>query len=111
MRTLTSNPTAQNLDFLIEAHAKIGYWAAVAQGEADMAYAVRKNEEATVWRRIMSGPEKTTAAAAERIAETEVWELKKAEVEAAERSKKMNNLLSSITEAINGIKFLGRMGA
>lgn len=110
MRVLTGNPTAADIDFLIQAHTKIGYLAAEAQAEAEFAYAVRKNAEATAWREAMNGEGKITAAAAERSAELAVWDLRQAEVKANERSKKISNLLSSVTEAINGIKFLGRMG-
>ncbi len=108
MKTLTSNPTGADIDFLIQAHAKVGYLASVAQSEAEFAYAVRKNAEASAWKDVMSGPEKVTAAYAEKQAELAVWDLRQAEIKANERSKKINNLLQSITEAINGIKFLGR---
>lgn len=110
MKVLTNNPTSQDLDFLIEAHTKLGYLAGQASGEADMAYAVRKHEEASAFARALTSGERVSAAAAERLAELEVWELKQNEVTARERSTKIDNLLRSVTEAINGIKFLGRMG-
>jgi hypothetical protein len=110
MRTLGHNPTGADLDFLIEAHAKLGYLAGQASGEADMAYAIRKHEEASAFSRAMQGEERISAAAAERLAEVEVWELRKNEITAKERSAKIDNLLRSVTEAINGIKFLGRIG-
>lgn len=110
MATLTNNPTAAELDFLIQAHTRIGYLAGVAESEAEMQYAIRKHEEANAYRNIMNGPEKVTAAAAERLAELEVWELRKAEIDAKSRATKIKNLLNSVTECINGIKFLGRMG-
>ena len=110
IKTLTNNPTSADIDFLIEAHTKIGYLAAEAQAEADFAYAVRKNAEASAWRNAMSGPNKITAAAAERFAELEVWDLRQEEIKANERSKKISNLLQSVIEAINGIKYLGRLG-
>src|SRR5574338_1163617 len=104
MRTLTHNPTAADLDFLIEAHTRLGYLAGTAQGEADMAYATRKHEEASAFARLMQGEQRPSAAAAERLAELEVWELKQNEITARERSEKINNLLRSVIEAINGIK-------
>lgn len=110
MKTLFNNPTGADIDFLIEAHTKIGYIVAQAQAEADFAYAVRKNAEASAWKEAMSGPNKITAAAAERFAELEVWELRQNEIKANESAKKVSNLLQSIIEAINGIKFLGRLG-
>lgn len=109
MQVLTNNPTASELDFLVEAHAKIGYMASSAEGDADMAYAIRKNEEASAYKRIISGPEKVTASAAERLAELEVYDLRMNEIEAKTRAKKISNLLQSVTEAINAIKFLGRL--
>lgn len=111
MRTLSSNPTNADLDFLIEAHTRLGYLAGTAEGEADMAYAIRKHAEATAFANAMSSGEKVSAAQAERLAELDVWELKQNEITAKERSTKINNLLRSVTEAINGVKFLGRMGA
>lgn len=110
MQTLSNNPTSADLDFLIEAHTKLGYLAGVAEGEADMAYAVRKHQEATAFKDAMSSGEKVSAAQAERLAELAVWELKQNEITAKERSTKINNLLRSVTEAINGIKFVGRLG-
>ena len=106
-----NNPTGSDLDFLVQAHTKVGYLAAIAQKEAEFAYAVRKNAEATAWREAMNGETKVTAAAADKAAELAVWDLRVREIQANESSKKISNLLSSITEAINGIKFLGRMGA
>jgi hypothetical protein len=110
MRTLTNDPTTADLNFLIEAHAKLGYLSAKASGEADMAYAVRKHEEASAFARAINSGERVSAASAERLAELEVWELKKDEVTSRERSTKIDNLLRSVTEAINGIKFVGRLG-
>lgn len=110
MRTLRNNPTSADLDFLIAAHTKVGYLASVAEGEADMAYAIRKHEEATAWKNIMSGENKVSGATAERLAELEIYDLRVAEVQAKEKATKIKNLLQSITEAINGIKYVGRLG-
>ena len=109
MKILRSNPTGAELDTLIEAHARIGYLAGVAEGEYDLAYAIRKNEEANAFKRLVSGEERVSASAAERLAELEVWELKQAEIEAKTKSTKINNLYRSVGEAINGVKFLGRL--
>jgi hypothetical protein len=76
-----------------------------------MAYAIRKNEEATAFRKAMQSGERVSASAAERLAELEVWDLRQAEIEAKTKATKIKNLLQSITEAINGIKYLGRLGA
>lgn len=109
MRTLLNNPTSADIDFLIEAYTKIGYLASVAEGDADLAYAVRKNEESSAWKRIMES-EKMSNAAAEKLAELEIFELKQKEVEAKTRATKIKNLLDAIREAINGIKYIGRLG-
>lgn len=106
-----SAPTSADLNFLIEAHVRLGYLAAEADGQADMAYAVRKNAESHAFAKAMSGEEKVSAAQAERLAELEVWELKQSEITAKQRASKINNLLRSVAEGINGIKFLGRIGA
>lgn len=106
MKVITNNPTAQELDFLVEAHAKIGYMASQAEGDADLAYAIRKNEEANAYKRLLDKGEKITAA--ERLAELEVFDLRREEINAKTRATKIKNLLESVREAINAIKFLGR---
>lgn len=109
-RVLRTNPTDQSLDFLIEAHARIGRLAAVAQGEAEAAESERKYHEATSVRRVKDDNPKYTAAQVEAQVFIENYDFRKAENSANENAMKLKNLLDSIREAINGIKYLGRNG-
>lgn len=109
-RVLTNNPTDQDLDFLIEAHARIGRLAAVAQGEAETAEGERKYNEANSWRDIKLNEPKWTAAQVEAQVYVDNYHFRKAEVEATTNASKLKNLLDSVREAINGIKYLGRNG-
>ena len=112
LATLQSNPTNADIDFLVEAHASIGYLAASAESAAEMAEAQRKYDEATAAARIredalVSGTKVTADIVAAKVA-VETFESKKAEVKAYEKSRKLRNLLESVEQAINAIKFIGR---
>ena len=109
-RKLETNPTAQDIDYLIEAHAKIGYYAAVAEGEAEQAEAERKYNEASSWRDIKLNEPKWTAAQVEAQVYVDNYHFRKTEIKRAEEARKLNNLLDSVREAINGIKYIGRNG-
>lgn len=109
-KVLSSNPTNQHLDYLIEAHTRIGYLAAIAQGEADRAEDERKFHEATRYREVKDENPKWTQAQVDAAVMVACYDFRKAENKAAEESKKLNNLLDSVREAINGIKYLGRNG-
>lgn len=110
MRTLTNNPTAADIDFLVEAFTRVGYLAGEAEKEADMAYARRKYSEAEIWKSLSADEPRKTAAAIEKLVELEVHAARVDEVEAKARATKIKNLLNAIQEAINAIKFIGRMG-
>jgi hypothetical protein len=109
---LQSNPTASELDFLVEAFANVGYLAAEAEGMAEDAENLRKHEEASAYlrakRAAIERGEKLTEREAEAIASVETRDLKTAEVEARTKARKLKNLLDSLEQAINAIKFLGR---
>jgi ribosomal protein L16 Arg81 hydroxylase len=109
---LQSNPTASELDFLVEAFANVGYLAAEAEGLAEDAENLRKHEEASAYlrakRSAIERGEKLTEREAEAIAAVETRDLKTAEVEARTKARKLKNLLDSLEQAINAIKFLGR---
>lgn len=112
LAVLQSSPTSAELDYLVTAHANIGYIAAQAEAAAEEAEAQRKYDEAeataSVREAAMTKAEKLTAADVAAKVTLLTWESKKAEIKAAERAHKVKNLLSSVTEAINAIKFLGR---
>lgn len=112
LATLQSNPTSAELDFLVSAFANIGYLAAVAETEAEMAEAQRKFDEATAAAQMREdaaaqGTKPTADYVAAKVTVL-TFDSKKAEVKAYERSRKLKNLLESIEQAINAIKFLGR---
>jgi hypothetical protein len=109
-RKLRNNPTNQDLDFLIEAHARIGRIAAIAKGEAEAAVDERKYYEATTWREVKDKNPKYTAAQVEAEVYIANYGYRKVENTANENAEKLGNLLDSIREAINGIKYLGRNG-
>lgn len=105
---LNSNPTQQNLDELVEAHVRIGYLAAQAEHEYEAAVDMRKYKEANAYLEAKKSGEKVSDKAAEAMAQVACWEFRNAETEAKVRSRKVANLLESIEQAINAIKFLGR---
>lgn len=105
---LNSNPTQQDLDELVEAHVRIGYLAAQAENEYEAAVDRRKYEEANAYLAAKRAGEKVTDKVAESQAYIACVEFRNAETEAKVRSRKVANLLESIEQAINAIKFLGR---
>lgn len=104
---LGSSPTNQDLDFFIEAHSRVGYLASVAQGLAERSEADRKFRFATAYADAKRNGAKS-ATDAEAAATIAVRNEVLAEVSARERLAKVRNLLNSIEQAINGIKYLGR---
>ena len=106
--TLADNPTAAQLDFLVEAHANIGYLAADAESLAEMAEADRKNAEATYYLEAKKGEGKVTDKQADAMAEVKAWPKRQAELEAKTKATKLKNLLETVREAIHAVKFLGR---
>ena len=105
---LSDNPTAQDLDYLIEAHARIGYLAAQARGRAEQAEATRKFQRASAYAAARESGRAKSATDADNIALVETRDYEIAEIRARETSAKIGNLLSSIEQSINGLKFLGR---
>lgn len=111
-RVLTSNPTQQELDFLIEAYARVGYLASEAELAAESAVNVRKHEEATEWLRAKQGPKigerGVSDETATKMALIATHGLRIAEVNAVARAKKISNLLDALRECIHAVKFLGK---
>ena len=108
MEVLAGNPTAADIDFLVQAHNAIGYLAAQAETAAEEAEARRKFEVNSQYVAIKSAPDKVTDKEATARAEVLTYDFLKAEVKAAGKARTLKNLLSTVTEAINAIKFLGR---
>lgn len=105
---LNQNPTAQNLDELVEAHVRIGYLAAEAEALYERAVDDRKYAEANAYLAAKRSGDKVTDKVAEAQALVQCRPERDAEAEAKTRSRKVSNLLESIEQAINAIKFLGR---
>jgi hypothetical protein len=106
---LTSRPTSRELDELIEAHTRIGYLAAKAEQVAEMAKAQRDLAEARAFIEAKKTQDKRISVEeAKAVADVNTWPERRAEVDAIGKSRKLRNLWSSVEEAINGVKFLGR---
>lgn len=105
---LNSNPTQQDLDELVEAHVRIGYLAAQAENEYEAAVDMRKYKEANAYLDAKKSAEKMSDKAAEATAQVQCWEYRTAETEAKVRYRKIANLLESVEQSINAIKYLGR---
>lgn len=108
LRTLSSNPTAAELDYLIEAFTTVGFLAAQAEGLAEAAENKRKYEEAQAYLASKSNGEKMTERQAEANALLATRIYRDEEVEARVKARKIKNLLDSLEQTINAIKFLGR---
>jgi hypothetical protein len=105
---LQDNPTASNLDFLVTAYTNLGYLSADAQQQADEADARRKYEVANAYLNAKKSGDKVTDRQAEALAEVQTWDYRTAAIEAAAKASKLKNLLQSVEQAINAIKFIGR---
>lgn len=105
---LSDNPTAQDIDFFIEAHARVGYLVSVARGRAEYAESFAKHQRATAYSAARSSGLAKSATDAEQIAVVDSFGAEQDSIRAREQYTKLANLLSSITEAINGIKFVSR---
>lgn len=104
---LQNNPTAQDLDYFIEAFSRVGYLSASARSIADFAEAERKYNFATEFARAKSNGVKTSADA-EAAATIATRDSLAKEIRAREVATKVSNLYSAIEQNINAIKFLNR---
>jgi hypothetical protein len=107
---LRDNPTNSELDELVEAYTTIGYYAAVAEGLASDAEARRKHAEAEAILDKRNEDPKASMVILESIATVRTFDLKRAENKAKANAKKLMNLLDSVEQAINAIKYIGRNG-
>jgi len=106
---LSLSPTSQDLDFLLEAYTKIGYYVAVAIGDADLEEAQLDYDEAEAKSDIKKKNEKATAVVIDAHAVLVTFDQRKKSIKARTDARKMMNLYQSIEQAINAIKYLGRM--
>jgi|SRR3990172_143029 len=109
---LTSQPTAAELDELIEAHARVGYLAAKAEQGAEWSKAVREHAESNAFinaKHAEDDGKRISIEEAKARADIESWIERQAEVEAYGKSRKLKNLLSSVEECIFSVRHIGRM--
>lgn len=106
---LSSSPTSQDLDFLLEAYTKIGYYVAAAIGDADLADAQLEYDQAQVKQDVKQQSEKVTAAVMDAQATLATFDQRKLSIKARTDARKLMNLYQSVEQAINAIKYLGRM--
>jgi hypothetical protein len=112
LKVLYGNPTAQSLDFLVEAFAYVGQLAGDAESLAERATFARKHAHATAYLNAKKDPKRTervTDKEAEALALTDTAVEAHREAEANDRARKLKNLLEAIEQAINAIKYLGRL--
>lgn len=107
MEKLEDNPTSGDLDFFLEAYARVGYLASEAEQRASLAEAQRKFDEASAYVDARQNGAKTgvDATASATVA---TKDSRDAEVIARGKAVKLKHLLNSIEQTINGIKYLGR---
>jgi hypothetical protein len=104
---LTSNPTAQDLDYFLVAHARVGQLVATAKGLMDEAeYNSRLQRASAYGRARASGTKSSTDAEQRAIVDSADYEFEA--ISSREKFTKLSALHRSIEEVINGIKFLGR---
>ena len=104
------NPTASEMGFLVEAYAKIGYYAASAESEAELAEASRKMGQADILLKYKQENPKATAQMVDAYVTLSSAGLQGTEDRARANARKLKNLHESIEQAINAIKFLERNG-
>ena len=107
VQALTDNPTSQDLDFFLVAHAKVGQLVATARSLADEAEAAHRYAKASAYAAAREAGSKS-AADAESKAVIQSKDSERDAILARERYQKLYSLHRSIEEVINGIKFLGR---
>lgn len=112
---LAAKPDRSQLDYLTEAHLKVGHLLASADADAAEAVAVRQQEEASEWLRArenpMPGEKRISNEVCDRIAQVAVFGLKKAELAALRRAARLRNLHDTIREAMWNIRLKGAFEA
>jgi len=107
LEKLEDNPTSADLDFFLEAFARVGYLASVAQGKSEHAEQNRRLAEAMAYADARRKGARSSADA-ERDAIVRTNSERVEEINARESAAKLKHLLNSIEQTINGIKYLGR---
>lgn len=107
LEKLEDNPTSADLDFFLEAFARVGYLAATAQLTAEQCENTRKHNEAKAFIEARRDGAKS-AVDAQAMAAVAVRSERDSEATARATAAKLKHLLNSIEQVINGIKYLGR---
>lgn len=108
-RTMSSNPTGQDLDFLLEAYARIGYYVAVANGDADFEEAQLDYDEANAKRDYKLKDPKASAVVLDSHATINTWPQRQKSIKARTEARKLYNMYQSLEQTIHAVKFIGRM--
>lgn len=108
---LQARPDTGDLAYYVTAFSRVGYMLAVAESETEAIEVSRKEIEARKYLEVKRGEEKVTDKAADAEAYIASVATRQAEVTARERANKLRNLLASVEQAINAIKFNGRVAA
>lgn len=107
---ITNNPSAEDFDFFLEARAVVGNYVATAESQWELAKANREYQEAAHVLAVKDQYPKYTAQQVEATVKVETRDFKTVENKKRSEYLKLKSVLESITEVINGIKFLGRYG-
>lgn len=108
-KLMTNQPTAAQLDELLEAYATIGYYVAVANGDADWDEAQLDYDEAQAKRDYRLANDKASAVVLDSHATIATWTQRQKAIKSRTEARKLYNLMNSIEQTINAVKFLGRM--
>ena len=104
---LNDSPTAQDLDFFLVAHSRVGQLVATSRALAEENELAVKVDRASAYARARSSGAKS-AVDADARATIETAASERQAISAREKYQKLSALHRSIEEVINGIKFLGR---
>jgi hypothetical protein len=110
MDVMFHQPTAQDIDFLVEAYAKVGYYTAVAEGQAAEAETAYKMAQADTFLRERMADPKATIATLEAKVTMETLNTLNEFTKAKSDYTKLRSLRDAVEQAINAIKFLERNG-
>jgi hypothetical protein len=110
MDIMFANPTSSEMGFLVEAYAKIGYYASVAETTANEFETELKVAEANAFLEAKNSDEKRSVEALRSIALINTQTERRQLDEAKAGARKLKALHESIEQAINAIKFLDRNG-
>lgn len=104
---LNDSPTAQDLDFFLVAHSRVGQLVATSRALAEEAELQAKVDRASAYAEARENGAKSASDGEARATISSAPSEREA-ISAREKYQKLSALHRSIEEVINGIKFLGR---